>query len=763
MRAGGSGDLVTLLERDSEVACLRSAGSGAVVISGPLGTGRSALLEVLAAPGVPFARVAPGPHEPFGVVRQLFGRVPESAPPLVLVDDAHLADEASLKWLLEQASAVVMTVRDGEPRPAVITGQEVRTRPLSASATSVLVRARFPGQDAAFAAECFAATGGNPFFLSALLLELATGVRPDVASARPAAVRDALRSWLLLQPAPVARLLRVMAVLSPGSRALCADLADVGCADVLRDAGLLDDSGFPLPIVRSLVEESMEVSEREELLLAVAELSLSRGEPVERVAARLMSVTSPLAGWAVDVLRQAADEAWRRGEPGEAARCLRRALVGGGDEAALLVQLAEVTRGVDPAAAVRHVARAAPLLSVRERAEAVVLLGLPALGSASFRDLVWAVERELGSSDTDLAGRLEARRRYSHAWGDAALVDAAERLAALPDAETAGERELRVVLLHLAAVGGLTRAAETVRVARQVLEREPPSPAHVHSTLPLLVTAFASADEPFAVAGWLSSALAASEPASLEHALIRLEQAYVLARTGREVGPMIDDRLLEWDSVEPALAWIALETGDRGLCKRLLVRDSTAPLIELLRAVESTADERVAVARALECGRTLDRAGRRNPAMFPWRMWVVPLCERIGDLDTAVGLAEEQRVLAVSWGAAGPHGRALRVLGELTGSLDLLRSAVELLGGSTDLVELELAHRALGRPREPVVPAREELTSYERRVAELAARGVSNLDIAAELGLSRRTVEKHLTSSYRKLGITGRSELVKLV
>jgi len=52
-----------------------------------------------------------------------------------------------------------------------------------------------------------------------------------------------------------------------------------------------------------------------------------------------------------------------------------------------------------------------------------------------------------------------------------------------------------------------------------------------------------------------------------------------------------------------------------------------------------------------------------------------------------------------------------------------------------------------------------ELTSYELRVVELAVRGISNIDIAERLGLSRRTVEKHLTNSYRKLGIKGRADL----
>ncbi|MDV9175188.1 helix-turn-helix transcriptional regulator, partial [Streptomyces sp. W16] len=51
------------------------------------------------------------------------------------------------------------------------------------------------------------------------------------------------------------------------------------------------------------------------------------------------------------------------------------------------------------------------------------------------------------------------------------------------------------------------------------------------------------------------------------------------------------------------------------------------------------------------------------------------------------------------------------------------------------------------------------LTNSERRIAELAADGRTNTEIADLLHLARRTVETHLTSSYRKLGIQRRGQL----
>ena len=52
-----------------------------------------------------------------------------------------------------------------------------------------------------------------------------------------------------------------------------------------------------------------------------------------------------------------------------------------------------------------------------------------------------------------------------------------------------------------------------------------------------------------------------------------------------------------------------------------------------------------------------------------------------------------------------------------------------------------------------------ELTAAERRVAEASARGLTNREVAAALFLSPKTVEAHLSSIYRKLGLESRAEL----
>ncbi|HVE68830.1 MAG TPA: helix-turn-helix transcriptional regulator, partial [Solirubrobacteraceae bacterium] len=95
---------------------------------------------------------------------------------------------------------------------------------------------------------------------------------------------------------------------------------------------------------------------------------------------------------------------------------------------------------------------------------------------------------------------------------------------------------------------------------------------------------------------------------------------------------------------------------------------------------------------------------------------------------------------------------------------DELRLALDLAHrcGASALVDRareELA-AAGARPRRPQLSGLESLTASERRVAELAASGSTNREIAQALFVTVKTVEWHLRNTYLKLGIASRRELV---
>ncbi|MFE2148215.1 LuxR C-terminal-related transcriptional regulator, partial [Streptomyces sp. NPDC059456] len=205
----------------------------------------------------------------------------------------------------------------------------------------------------------------------------------------------------------------------------------------------------------------------------------------------------------------------------------------------------------------------------------------------------------------------------------------------------------------------------------------------------------------------------------------------------------------------------------------------------------------------LECGRRQSAREVLSPVVTPWRSAVAQCRLALGDGQEALALATEELRLARVWNTPRTVGRALRVLGTATGGrrgLHLAQEAVEILrdapaDAGMELVEALLAHgrqllaagergRARDRLREAAdlaerkgglrllalaeqalreggarIPASGALTGSERRIAELAAAGRTNTEIADLLHLARRTVETHLTSTYRKLGIRRRSEL----
>ena len=122
------------------------------------------------------------------------------------------------------------------------------------------------------------------------------------------------------------------------------------------------------------------------------------------------------------------------------------------------------------------------------------------------------------------------------------------------------------------------------------------------------------------------------------------------------------------------------------------------------------------------------------------------------DLDAAAAgfVAAGARLLAAEalTAAAEAHGARGRRRAEAASRARAQRLAGECEGASTPLLRRLVQAAPAAR-----------LTPREREVAELAARGRSNREIAEALHVSRRTVDSHLDHAYTKLGITTRHEL----
>jgi DNA-binding CsgD family transcriptional regulator len=232
----------------------------------------------------------------------------------------------------------------------------------------------------------------------------------------------------------------------------------------------------------------------------------------------------------------------------------------------------------------------------------------------------------------------------------------------------------------------------------------------------------------------------------------------------------------------------------------LYLRDSAARL-QIMRG-----DLAGGAAEMLQAGRSFESVGSRNPAFIAWRSPAALALHQLGERDEALPLAREEVELARAWGAPRALGAALRVAGlveEGPRGLDLLEEAVQVLRDSPAKLEHAKARTELGaalrranqrarartelrqavelatvcgatalaaraesellatgaRPRRIALSGVDSLTPSERRVAEMAAAGPTNREIAQALFITQRTVEVHLTSIYRKLRISSRSQL----
>jgi DNA-binding NarL/FixJ family response regulator/predicted negative regulator of RcsB-dependent stress response len=262
------------------------------------------------------------------------------------------------------------------------------------------------------------------------------------------------------------------------------------------------------------------------------------------------------------------------------------------------------------------------------------------------------------------------------------------------------------------------------------------------------------------------------------------------------------DALVERGDPEAAAAQLRAAGLDAG---------APAPLVGVLalvaRAHVRLAQERPeeALALLLKCGRLEDEWEVVTPSVTSWRAEAAILLARLENEERARRLAAEGVRRAEAFGSRVARGIALRAAAlverptdqdGLAASVAQLRDSGARLELARSLLELGAALRRSGRradareplreavevavecgaealaahaheelvaagarPRRDPTESRSKLTPSERRVAHMAAEGMTNREIAQALFVTENTIETHLRSVYRKLDIHSRSQL----
>ena len=798
----------------------------------------------------------------------------DEQPVALSVDDLHWSDPESLRFLNHLAPrldglpvVVLASARTGESVATDVArlaaGPEttvLRPQPLSVEAAARLGEDRLGvevGHD--FAAACSEATGGNPFFLEALLREireqgLATDAREAARVRRigPAAVAQAVLLRLSSGPAAAGALVRAAAVLGDGaSLAEAAALADIGDDEAARAADRLvalailepgERLEFAHPVVREAVYADIGPRERANAHARAAGLLAAYGASEERIAAQIAEA-DPIGDPArVELLRRVAADALVRGAPAAAAASLRRALAEPPTAASrpeVLVELGSVEYSLASPEAVGHLTSAVGMITDPGLlAAAVRWLGLALTMAGDSDRAVDAIEpviEVVEPEDRELALFLEAEAA-AHAQ-EASLerrAPAARRLERFADLQGATPAE-RLVLASLAFERA--RASESSSEAAGYLERAlaggrllGEQEVDVAGPLYLLLVGLLATDALDVADACLEQALAdARARASIPAQAFVIEfRGWVSLRRGDVASAETDAQTaLELLTAHDIYLGRAFALG---LLIEALIEDGEVEAAEAALRTSGIGDEippgmanndlleargllRIARGRIrqglddlLEFGRRDELWGGANPLASRWRSRAALAVAALGNGDEARRMALDDLERARRWGAASGLGVALRATALVEAgptSVGRLREAADLLGRSPARLEqaraltdlgaalrranrrseargplheaLTLAQRcgahalaerastelraAGGWSSEPARGGVQQLTASERRVAELAAQGQSNPEIAQALFVTRKTVETHLGHVYRKLDISGRTEL----
>ncbi len=758
-----------LLERDRELAavrqCLRDArvGDGGVVfLEAPGGGGKSRLLEaageialeermgVRPAPGVELEREFPfalatrllkplsfAPEEregpQYAVIHDLFQALKELAGPrsadqelrglALLIDDVHWADPPSLRLLAYLAEriahlpiAVVVAAGIGEPafdpRAFAALRRAAGDRllplaPLSADGVACAVRRQFPRAGDDVCSSYAQASRGNPFLLAELLVSMTedehapNAVHPDrIQAIVPDAVRDWVTARLESMPPPARAVAEAVAVLDEGA----------SVARISRLAGLDPE------VILGAADE-----------LALVGLLAPGSSP---------AFAQPMLGTAI----RASLAPFERAQAHlRAARVLSEQDAGA---ELIATHLLEAPADEDPAA----------VASLREAAETALRRGEPDRATLLLNRALAEHPKE------ELRVELEAELNAAGAAG-LLIADELERALEICDAmlpsdgdENPAPAQKLIDGVRARALYERGRLADAEAAANAALDRSPVDGGGYSQTA---LTVLARCHIERGELNKAESVLAAIERRGSRDSLLRASVLEVRAqlrlaqhrpqealRAAMHAGALLSEQLpdaspglVAWRS-SAALAHLALgEPRQAG------------PLVE--RELEQ--------ARRLGVTRIVIRDLRvLGLALGRQRRGIEQLAESV-----AIGGSHPRRLEYVR--ALIDSGAALRRSGRRADAREPLRLALDLShrAGASVLESRARAEliAAGARPRRAALSGVDSLTTSQRRVAELAAGGLTTRQIAGALFVTPKTVEFHLRHIYSKLDVSSREEL----
>ncbi|MFE1438815.1 ATP-binding protein [Streptomyces sp. NPDC058739] len=480
----------------------------------------------IAGPALGIAEPTERQADPQGVCDGLVAAVRRLArrewPLVLLIDDAHWADQETLRWLaafaerLDDLSVLVIVAR----RPGDVAGDSARhldavaaasgpvtsLSALTPEAAAGLTRLTLGAHaDAPFCREVWAVTGGNPYETVELLAKVQDSeLDPTDSSAGElrALNRTARGGGLVARleglGVEATRFAWAAAILGTGITVdLVARLATMGyddarrCAELLRNARILTepdpasaqpddgDLEFVHPLIASAVYNSIPDGLRTAMHGIAAQVVTDSGLGAAAASRHLLRVHPDDDADLVEQLREAAAEHLAVGAPDAARRCLERAL----DEpprqevhARLLFELGCATLLTAPATTIGHLqaALAMPGLDGGERVDAVYRLSQALLHNDQLEQAVRTVEAEAARQEDGPARlRLQA---VQYMWegiyaGEAASPGRSERLARLA-ATCIGRDNSERALLILRAFDAMTHgenAEEVVELCDRAL------------------------------------------------------------------------------------------------------------------------------------------------------------------------------------------------------------------------------------------------------------------------------------------------------